>query len=104
MALQEIVRAENFTLPVGFWCKRIMLSLIGIEDKQPSSLSRLGFAASQRFTGSSPGRELRQPEFLPLFRNPHFFDDFGGREGIRTPNLLIANEESLKLRRVATIS
>jgi hypothetical protein len=28
----------------------------------------------------------------------------GGREGIRTPGLLIANEESLKLRRVATIS
>ena len=31
-------------------------------------------------------------------------DDFGGREGIRTPGLLIANGESLKLRRVATIS
>jgi len=29
---------------------------------------------------------------------------FGGREGIRTPGLLVANEESLKLRRVATIS
>jgi hypothetical protein len=28
----------------------------------------------------------------------------GGREGIRTPGLLIANEEILKLRRVATIS
>jgi len=28
----------------------------------------------------------------------------GGREGIRTPGLLIANEESLKLRRYATIS
>ena len=28
----------------------------------------------------------------------------GGREGIRTPGLLIANGESLKLRRVATIS
>ena len=29
---------------------------------------------------------------------------FGGRDGIRTPGLLIANGESLKLRRVATIS
>ena len=29
---------------------------------------------------------------------------FGGREGIRTPGLLVANGESLKLRRVATIS
>src|SRR5207245_3495883 len=28
----------------------------------------------------------------------------GGREGIRTPGLLVANGESLKLRRVATIS
>ena len=30
--------------------------------------------------------------------------DFGGRDGIRTQDLLIANGESLKLRRVATIS
>jgi len=29
---------------------------------------------------------------------------FGGRDGIRTHDLLIANGESLKLRRVATIS
>jgi len=29
---------------------------------------------------------------------------FGGRDGIRTRGLLIANGESLKLRRVATIS
>jgi hypothetical protein len=28
----------------------------------------------------------------------------GGREGIRTPDFLVANEEILKLRRVATIS
>jgi len=28
----------------------------------------------------------------------------GGREGIRTPGLLVANGESLKVRRVATIS
>jgi hypothetical protein len=33
-----------------------------------------------------------------------FFLKYGGREGIRTPGLLIANGESLKLRRVATIS
>jgi hypothetical protein len=29
---------------------------------------------------------------------------FGGRDGIRTHDLLIANGESLKLRRVATVS
>ena len=37
-------------------------------------------------------------------KNQLFIDDFGGREGIRTPGLLVANGESLKLRRVATIS
>ena len=31
-------------------------------------------------------------------------EKIGGREGIRTPGLLVANGESLKLRRVATIS
>ncbi len=38
-----------------------------------------------------------------LARSRSFLKD-GGREGIRTPGLLIANGESLKLRRVATIS
>jgi hypothetical protein len=43
----------------------------------------------------------------PTYRKPFdmiFAAKDGGREGIRTPGLLIANGESLKLRRVATIS
>jgi len=43
------------------------------------------------------GRYYSGPAALVGIRN-------GGREGIRTPGLLIANGESLKLRRVATIS
>jgi hypothetical protein len=42
---------------------------------------------------------------LSIFlERPDTWVRFGGREGIRTPGLLIANGESLKLRRVATIS
>jgi len=40
----------------------------------------------------------------PVFKNNVSSLKSGGREGIRTPGLLIANGESLKLRRVATIS
>jgi integrase len=42
-----------------------------------------------------PGESATRPEVI---------EKSGGREGIRTPGLLVANEESLKLRRVATIS
>jgi hypothetical protein len=47
---------------------------------------------------NKPEREDR------LARSRSFFLKVGGREGIRTPGLLVANGESLKLRRVATIS
>ncbi len=36
-------------------------------------------------------------------KNQLFIDDFGGREGIRTPGLLIANSGENKLRQSATI-
>ena len=42
-------------------------------------------------------------QFTVLEGAQHFLKS-GGREGIRTPGLLVANGESLKLRRVATIS
>jgi len=53
----------------------------------------LGEAAPQR------QNELSAIQIENALANSNF-----GREGIRTPGLLIANGESLKLRRVATIS
>jgi len=43
-------------------------------------------------------------QFTVLEGALNIFLRFGGRDGIRTHDLLIANGESLKLRRVATIS
>jgi hypothetical protein len=43
-------------------------------------------------------------DFLISSETRIIIDESGGREGIRTPGLLVANGESLKLRRVATIS
>jgi len=37
-------------------------------------------------------------------KNQLFIDDFGGREGIRTPGLLVANSGENKLRQGATIT
>jgi integrase len=61
-------------------------------------------ALSQR--GTKPGCDTKngtkQPEGAK--GDSQVIEKFGGREGIRTPGLLVANGESLKLRRVATIS
>ena len=43
-------------------------------------------------------------QFTVLERALSIILRLGGREGIRTHDLLVANGESLKLRRVATIS
>ena len=42
--------------------------------------------------------------FQPLFKTLMLIDEFGGREGIRTPGLLVANEEQSKLRHGATLT
>ena len=50
----------------------------------------------------TPKSRMEDPPFAKHER-PELLN-FGGRDGIRTHDLLIANEESLKLRRVVTIS
>ena len=52
-----------------------------------------------------PGARVSwQDEHHPVFKNSASPLKFGGREGIRTPGLLVANEANLKLRRDAAIT
>ena len=48
--------------------------------------------------------EHRHPALVEQFAVLERADDFGGREGIRTPGLLIANSGENKLRQGATIT
>jgi hypothetical protein len=66
------------------------------------------------FLRAMPSREHSYQAIRPRFGlkdnlalikiGPQMWGRFGGREGIRTPGLLVANEEKSKLRRGATIT
>jgi hypothetical protein len=61
----------------------------------------LAFRVSTKRPPDRNKKDMSLPEDL---RNPHFYCCFGGREGIRTPGLLVANEEKSKLRLGATVT
>jgi hypothetical protein len=54
-----------------------------------------------KYTASKPEPNSSGAHFPDSSRTRKFIDDFGGREGIRTPGILVANEEKSKLRRGA---
>ena len=84
-------------------CPRIVREPVKMANKNIET--RIRFSASrQKVTGSKPGAESRHANFFDSSRTSMFNGDFGGREGIRTPGLLIANSGENKLRQGATIT
>jgi hypothetical protein len=67
----------------------------------------MGFELPGRSAGQQLAKTLRIGHFgqlIPFQKNRVSLLDSGGREGSRTPDLLVANEEKSKLRRGATIT
>jgi hypothetical protein len=57
----------------------------------PAAQDEVGIPCKWK-TGSKPGAESKGENFPDSSETGMFIGDFGGREGIRTPALLVANE------------
>ena len=85
----------------------IFIAVCTVPSLQPFQVVRIHIislpASTQLLINAETG-QVSTATIHPVFKNNVSRLKDGGREGIRTPGLLIANGESLKLRRVATIS